>query len=221
MGTLLLALGGLLVVSTAVLLASCLRLRSAIGFLLAAYLFATAEVVLVSLALSPARLLTRTALFLVFGAGLAAALVVWTRRGRPSPPLHSLVPAARVALRDRAVLVLATLAVITHLYLLVVAVAIPQSSPDTQLYHLPRAALWKQQHAVAYVLDVPDERVDASPPVAEIQIAATMILSDRDRYSTFVQLSGVLAACLGIAGIARRLGLGVAEAAFGAVGAKP
>jgi hypothetical protein len=216
-GTLLLALGGLLVVSTAVLLASCLRLRSAIGFLLAAYLFATAEVVLVSLALSPARLLTRTALLLVFGAGLAAALVVWTRRGRPSPPLRSLVPAARVALRDRAVLVLAMLAVITHLYLLVVAVAIPQSSPDTQLYHLPRAALWKQQHAVAYVLDVPDERVDASPPVAEIQIAATMILSDRDRYSTFVQLSGVLAACLGIAGIARRLGLGVAEAAFGAV----
>ena len=114
-------------------------------------------------------------------------------------------------------LVLATLAVITHLYLLVVAVAIPQSSPDTQLYHLPRAALWKQQHAVAYVLDVPDERVDASPPVAEIQIAASMILSDGDRYSTFVQLSGVLAACLGIAGIARRLGLGVTEAAFGAV----
>ena len=75
MGTLLLALGGLLVVSTAVLVASCLRLRSAIGFLLAVYLFATAEVVLVSLALSPARLLTRTALLLVFGAGLAAALV--------------------------------------------------------------------------------------------------------------------------------------------------
>ena len=166
MGTLLLALGGLLVVSTAALLASCLRLRSAIGFLLAVYLLATAEVVLVSLALSPARLLTRSALLLVFGAGLAAALVVWTRRGRPSPPLRSLVPAARVALRDRAVLVLATLAVITHLYLLVVAVAIPQSSPDTQLYHLPRAALWKQQHAVAYVRDVPDERVDASPPVA-------------------------------------------------------
>ena len=114
-------------------------------------------------------------------------------------------------------LVLATLAVITHLYLLVVAVAIPQSSPDTQLYHLPRAALWKQQHAVAYVRDVPDERVDASPPVAEIQIAASMILSDGDRYTTLVQLAAVLAACLGIAGIARRLGLGLTEAAFGAV----
>ena len=106
---------------------------------------------------------------------------------------------------------------ITHLYLLVVAVAIPQSSPDTQLYHLPRAALWKQQHAVAYVRDVPDERVDASPPVAEIQIAATMILSGGDRYTTFVQLAALLAACLAIAGIARRLGLGLTEAAFGAV----
>ena len=217
MGTLLLALGGLLVVSTAALLASCLRLRSAIGFLLAVYLFATTEVVLVSLALSPARLLTRSALLLVFGAGLAAALVVWARRGRASPPLRSLVPAARVALRDRAVLVLATLAVITHLYLLVVAVAIPQSSPDTQLYHLPRAALWKQQHAVAYVRDVPDERVDASPPVAEIQIAASMILSGGDRFTTLVQLAAMIASCLAIAGIARRLGFGVTEAAFGAV----
>jgi hypothetical protein len=216
-GTLLFALGGLLVASTAVLLASCLRLRSAIGFLLAAYLFAIAEVVLVSLALSPARLLTRTALLLVFGAGLAAALVLWTRRGRPSPPLRSLVPAARVALRDRAVLVLATLAVITHLYLIVVAVAVPQSSPDTLLYHLPRAALWKQQHAVRYAEDTPDARVDASPPDAEIQIAVSMILSDSDRYATFVQLFGVLAASLGIAGIARRLGFGIPEAAFGAV----
>ena len=127
------------------------------------------------------------------------------------------MPAARFALRDRAVLVLATLAVITHLYLLVVAVAIPQSSPDTQLYHLPRAALWKQQHAVAYVRDVPDERVDASPPVAEIQIAATMILSGGDRFTTLVQLAAMIASCLAIAGIARRLGLGVTEAAFGAV----
>jgi hypothetical protein len=216
-GTLLFALGGLLVVSTAVLLASCLRLRSAIGFLLAAYLFATAEVVVVSLALSPAGLLTRTALLVSFGFALAVALVVWTLRGRPSPHARSLVPAVRIALGDRAVLVLATLAVITHLYLIVVAVAVPQSSPDTLLYHLPRAALWKQQHAVRYAEDTPDARVDASPPDAEIQIAVSMILSDGDRYATFVQLFGALAACLGIAGIARRLGLGLKEAAFGAV----
>jgi len=216
-GTLLLAVGCSFVLATAVLVACCLHLRSAIGFLLATYLVATAEVVVVSLALSPAGLLTRTPLLLAFGSALAIALVVWTLRGRPSPHAGSLVPAVRFALRDRAVLVLATLAIVTHLYLVVIAVAVPQSSPDTQLYHLPRAALWKQQHAVRYAENTPDLRVDASPPDAEIQIAVSMILSDSDRYATFVQFFGVLAACLGIAGIARKLGLGITEAAFGAV----
>ena len=64
----------------------------------------------------------------------------------------------------------------------------PQSLPDTLLYHLPRAALWKQQHAVAYVLDAPDDRINAFPPVAEIESMASMVLSDGDRYVGLVQV---------------------------------
>jgi hypothetical protein len=216
-GTLLLAIAAGLVVSTAVLVASCLRLVSVVGFLLAVYVLATTELVAVSLAVSPAHLLTRAGLLVSFGALFAVAVVVWLGRGRPSPQIRSLAPALRAALRDRAVLALAALALVAQLYLLVVALAVPQNSQDAQLYHLPRAALWKQQHAVGYVADVPDERVDAMPLAAEIQIAASMILSRGDRYATLVQLVALLAACLAIAGIARRLGLGIAEAAFGAV----
>jgi len=216
-GTLLLAVGVVLVATTAALVACCLRLRSAVGYLLAAYLLATAEVLAVSLALSPARLLTRGALLFAFVALLAVALAAWARRGRPSPPLRGVAPAIRSALGDRVVAILAMLAILTHVYLLAGALTVPQSSPDTLLYHLPRAALWKQHDAVAYVADAPDERVDATPPNAEIEIAASMILSGVDRYATLVQLAAVLATCLAIAGIARRLGLSVREAAFGAV----
>jgi hypothetical protein len=216
-GTLLLAVGAGLLLTTSVLVGSCLRLASAVGFLLAVYVLATTELVAVSLALSPPRLLTRAGLLVSFGALLVVAVVVWLGRGRPLPQLRSVSPALRAALRDRAVVALATLALVVQLYLLVVALAVPQNSQDALLYHLPRAALWKQQHAVSYVADAPDERVDAAPPAAEIEVAASMILSRGDRYATLVQLVALLAACLAIVGIARRLGLGIAEAAFGAV----
>jgi hypothetical protein len=85
------------------------------------------------------------------------------------------------------------------------------------LYHLPRAALWKQQHAVAYVADVADERVNVFPPVAEIDVMWSMILAEGDRYVALVQLLALGGACVAIVGIARRLGLSRSAAAFGAL----
>jgi hypothetical protein len=210
-------IGAALVASAAILGACCLRLRSAVGFLLAVYLLATAEVVAVVLALSPARLLTRGALLVALAVVFAGVLAVWVRIGRPTPALHGFGEPVRNALGDRVVAVLAVLAILTHVYLLAGGLTVPQSSPDTLLYHLPRAALWKQEEAVGYIADSPDERVDATPPNAEIQIAASMILSGGDRYSTLVQFVAVLAICAAVVGIARRLGLGLREAVFGAL----
>lgn len=216
MGTLLLALGVALVVGAGALVASCLGLRSTIGFLLAVYLVASGEVVAVSLGLSLVDAFTRGWLLAVFAAWLVLACVVWVRRGRPRPRL-ALVAPVREALRDRAVAVLAALAVLTYAYVLLVAVTLPQSLPDTMLYHLPRAALWKQQHAVGYVPNAPDERIDVFPPAAEIESSVSMILSHGDRYVALVQVLALVASCLAIAGIARRLGLSRSGAAFGAL----
>ncbi|HJS49002.1 MAG TPA: glycosyltransferase family 39 protein [Gaiellaceae bacterium] len=217
MGTLILGLAFVLVAATAALAASCLRLRSAVGFLLAAYLVASAEIVVVQLALSIARGVTRAALLASVAGLLAVAVAVWVRSGRPGPPLRNVVPATRDALRDRAVAVLAALAILTHLYLLSVGLTVPQSLPDTMLYHLPRAALWKQQEAVAYVPDAPDERIDVFPPVAEIEVMSSMILGNGDRYVSGVQLLALVFACIAIFGIAGRLGLSRRAAAFGAL----
>src|SRR4029079_8445323 len=192
-------------------------LSSTVGFVLAVYILATAEIVAVSLALSTVRGLTRPALLAVVVVVFGLALCARWWSDRPRPRLAPLGHALRDALDDRAVVALAALAVAVHLYLLAVALAFPQSLPDTLLYHLPRAALWKQQHAVAYVLDVPDNRIDAFPPVAEIEAAASMILSDGDRYVGLVQVFAVAGACAAIVGIARRLGLSRRAALFGAL----
>jgi len=214
-GTLALAFGAIAVVSAGVLLAACLRLGSTVGLLLATYLLASGEIIIVSLLLSVGRWLTRPALLAAVGELALLAILIWARLGRPRPPFSAgTIAALREASRDRAVVALAVLAVIAHVYLVASALTVPQSSPDTLLYHLPRAALWKQQQAVAYVANVPDERVDAAPPIAEIEIAASMILSEGDRYATLVQLVALLAACVGIAGIACRLGLGIRAAMF-------
>ena len=135
----------------------------------------------------------------------------------PPTPSGPAGHALRDALDDRAVAALAALAVAVHLYLLVVSLTFPQSLPDTLLYHLPRAALWKQQHAVAYVPDAPDDRINAFPPVAEIESMASMVLSEGDRYVGLVQLLALAAACIAIVGIARRLGLSRTAALFGAL----
>src|SRR4029079_19578941 len=86
------------------LVASCLGLRSTIGFLLAVYLLASGEVVAVSLGLSLVDAFTRGWLIAVFAAWLVLACVVWVQRGRPRPPIVLVAP-VREALRARAVAV--------------------------------------------------------------------------------------------------------------------
>jgi hypothetical protein len=217
-GTLVLAFGATAVAGAGLLFSACLRLRSAIGFLLAAYLLASAEIVAVSLLLSTERWLTRDALLGVIGVGFGVAVVVWATLGRPHPPLTvASIRSLRFTLRDPILALLAGLTVVSQLYLLAVSLTVPQSVTDTMLYHLPRSALWKQQHAVSYVANMPEVAVNVFPPNAEIETAATMILSGGDRFVGLVQLVAVAFACIAIVGVARRLGFDRRAAVFAAL----
>ncbi|MGH3065360.1 MAG: glycosyltransferase family 39 protein, partial [Gaiellaceae bacterium] len=218
MGTLVLVAGTAAVALTGGLVAACLRMRATVSFLLAAYLLASAEIVGVSLLLSTGRRLERDVLVVVIGALLAVALACWIRLGRPAPPLpaHGRVT-LRALVRDPVVATLGVLAVVTHAYLLAVALTVPQGVGDALLYHLPRAALWKQQHGVAYVNHAPDERVNTFPPNAEIESMASMILSGGDRYVSLVQVLALGVICVAIFGIARRIGFDRRQAVFAAL----
>ncbi|HEU5264346.1 MAG TPA: hypothetical protein VFU34_06885, partial [Gaiellaceae bacterium] len=218
MGVLALVLGGGLVAASAALFASCLRLLSTVSFLLAAYLLASAEIVALSLLLSTGRWLDRGPLLVALFAVFAVAVVVWRLSGRPGPTWPAdAAGLVRSVLVDRVVATFAALAVLNHAYLLASALTVPQGVEDALLYHLPRAALWRQQHAVAHVADAPDERINAFSPNAEIETMASMILSDGDRFVTIAQLLAVLFACLAIVGVARRLGLSLRAGVFGAL----
>lgn len=199
------------------LIASCLRLASPIGFLLATAVVASFEVVAISLLLSIGDWLTRGWLVAAVAVVLVAALVTWVKVGRPSPAIgRASIAAVREALRDPVVALLAGLTAVSQVYLLAVSLTVPQSLPDTMLYHLARSALWRQHHAVAYVANVPEEAVNVFPPNAEIETAATMILSGGDRYVGLVQLFALVVAGVAIAGVARRLGFDQRAAVFAA-----
>jgi hypothetical protein len=217
-GTFVLAAAAAAVVVSAVLIASCLRLPSPIGFLLAVFVLASAEIVSVSLLLSIGHWLTRVGLVVAVAVVLCGALASWLGLGRPPPPpLAAATSALREALRDPIIVLLAALTAASQAYLLAVSLTVPQSLPDTMLYHLPRAALWRQHHAVAYVANVPELAVNVFPPNAEIETSTTMILSGGDRYVGLVQLAALAFACVAIAGVAQRLGFDRRAAVFAAL----
>jgi hypothetical protein len=212
---LLLGTGGVLVAS--VLFASCLRLETLVAFVVVTYLFATAEIVVVSLALSLGDWLTRAMLLVAIAVVLGSAVVAWSWVGRPRPPVPVNLRAKLAAILGGPVLAtLTALVTVVYGYVLFVALTVPQSAVDALIYHLPRSAFWRQQHAVAYVASSPEEPINAHPPNAEIETAATMILSGGDRYVALVQLVAVAVTSVGIYGIARRLNFDRRAAAFGA-----
>jgi hypothetical protein len=217
MSVLLLAAGTAGVVAAAVLLASCLGPPGLVALLLSAYVLATAEIVVFSFALSFGSWLTRPALLAAIAFVLVVSVAVWSYVGRPRPPVPAdLRVAVRTLFADRILVVVFALVVLVYAYVLIVALTVPQSVVDTLVYHLPRAAFWKQQHAVAYVANSPDEPINAHPPNAEIETSASMILSGGDRYVALAQLLAVSVTAVGIFGIARRLAFDRRAAAFGA-----
>jgi hypothetical protein len=218
-GGLIVLLTGLgLLAGTGALVACCLRLRSPIAFLLATYVVAWTWLVAVALALSPARWLERWSLLLGLVLGLLGAASVWALLGRPPPPpLGRALTQVGDALRHPAVLVLAVAVVLGTSYVVALALFTPANDWDALAYHLARAALWRQEQGLGYVDAAQDWRINLNPPNAEIGQLATMLLARSDRYTALPQLFAYGALVLAVAGLARRLGLGVREATFAAL----
>ena len=213
-----LILGSAALVATAYCLAASLRLRSATDFLLAAFLIAFAEVVAVSLLLSPERWLTQTGLLSAVYAVWLVSLLAWWASGLPRPPAFGpVVGALRDAMRDPVLAILAVAVCGGLAYVVALIVGTAPNDYDALWYHLARAAFWKQQHAVSYIAGANDYRLNAFPPNAEIADAFTMILGRTERFAGFVQLTSLAATMVAIGGIARRLGLSPRQAVFGAL----
>ncbi len=218
MGVVWLLLASAVVLLTAFSLAGCLRLRRAVDFILAVYVLAFAEVVTVCLLLSPGHWLSSGNLWTVLL--VVGALTVLTRRLVPGwsvPSFRPLLASLHDALADPLLTILAVALLGAFGYVVALIVGTAPNDYDVLWYHLARAAFWKQQHAVAYIPNANDARLNGFPPNAEIADTFTMIFSRSEHFAGFVQLSSLLAGTVAIGGIGRRIGLSVRQAAFGAL----
>jgi hypothetical protein len=202
--------------ATAILGASALRLRTFTSFGLAAYLLACAEVVLLTEALSPLRLVGPAG----YGAGelvlLAAALAAWHGRGRPRPPIvkRDLRATAR---RHPLLAALAFVVLVGVLYAAFIGLATPPNNGDSMSYRLSRAVAWLQHGGLHWIPNAHTERQNEFPGNFEIEALYTFAFLDRDTGAALVQLAALAASMLAVAGSARRLGFSRPAALFAAL----
>jgi hypothetical protein len=203
-------------VATALLAACSLRLRSLPSFLLAAYVLAAAELVLLGEALSLVGAVGAAGYAVGEVVLLAASLGVWLRRGRPEPPRPHLD--LRAAARRHPILAaLATVVGGAIAYQLFVVLATPPNNWDSMSYHLPRAVEWLQRGSVEYMPDPPTERINAYQPGSELEILWTFAFLGRDTVAALPQLCAELASLVGVYAVARRIGFDPPDAVFAAL----
>jgi Glycosyltransferase family 87 len=211
-----LALGVVLVLLAAGCLTALGRPRGAAAFLLGVYVLGAAEMVALSAALSLVDRYTKAWLLasILLVAVVAVGLAAWRR---PPRPRTSLGPGWRLVRSDAVLATLAAAVLAGLAYELALALFTPENDGDGLQYHLTRAALWRQQHAIGYVAGAEDLRINAFPPGAEILTAFTMTLSGSVRYVGLVQYTAMLACAVAAYGIGRRIGLEPAPSAYGAL----
>src|SRR5437763_3708318 len=193
-------------VATAFLAAASLRTASLVTALLAAYLAFVANLGLVTWALSPLRAVTRGGLAVAEALLLAAALVLWWRRGRPGLPLDTARPAARRVVTDPVCALFLGAVVVLLAYELVLALTAPANNWDSLTYHLSRVAAWMQHGGVYRIPNAPTPRMNEYQPLAEQQILYLFVAIGSGALFALPQYLAQLAVLVGVYGIARRLG---------------
>jgi Dolichyl-phosphate-mannose-protein mannosyltransferase len=202
------------VVATAFLAAASLRLPALTGFLLAAYVFAAGEIVLLTEALSLVDSVGTAGYAVGELVLLVVSVVVWQRRGRPLPAVPAV---SRDSVREHPVLVfLAGAVLLAVAYQAFLVLATPPNNWDSFAYHLARAAEWSQRGAVEYYPSH-SESVNAPQPNSSMLTLHGFVLAGRDTFAAVPQLAAELACVVAVYGIAIRLGLSRSASAFAAL----
>jgi hypothetical protein len=210
-GALLVAIAVALLAGTGLAIASSLGAHGWARLVLGAYVVALAEIVAVTLLLSPFGAVERpvllAALVVLFVAALATARVTGAPR---LPPLRRPRPPA-------VVLALGAVVVGALAYVVALVAGTPPNTWDSLTYHLARAALWRQDGGVGDVGSSYDARLDNWPPNAEIALTFVLELTRDERFAGFLQLAAALATATAVFALGRAVGLARAQAAFGAL----
>ena len=206
----------LLIVGAGVLVSAMLGVEGPGSLLLTTYVVGYAEVVVLSLLLSLSGALTQGGLLGGVVALFAIAAAAWGLVGSPR--------LARIELRQLRplvdtpqVLALAVAVAIALVYVLALLLGTPPNGWDPLNYHLPRVAFWLQSQRIGYVEPTYDERLNLNPPNGEIGSAFALGVTHDEVATGAVQFVAALACAITVAALARRIGLTVREAVFGAL----
>jgi Dolichyl-phosphate-mannose-protein mannosyltransferase len=199
--------------ATAVLFALAARLSSLVSTLLAGYLAFTANLGLTTIALSPARAVTRTGLGAAEAVLLVCAAAAWWLRGRPAPPLAQARRAAREVLSDLPTATFLVFVLVLLGYELLLGLTVPVNNIDAYSYHLSKAAAWAQHGGIYWIPNAPSARMNAFQPFAEQQLLFLLVAVHGGLLVALPQFLAELAILVAIYGSARRLGFGPRPAA--------
>jgi hypothetical protein len=203
------------VAATALLVAASLRLASALSTILAAWVVASAEVVLLGEVLSLVRAVSPWGYLAGEALALAGAAAIWQARGRPGLAVRRVpVPALR---RHPILLALGTVVAAAFGYQAFLVLATPPNNWDSLAYHLSRTAYWLQHGGIAYVPNAHTARENAFAPDSELAILYTFTFIRGDGAAAVPQLAAELALLLAVAGLALRVGFSRPAAAFAAL----
>jgi Dolichyl-phosphate-mannose-protein mannosyltransferase len=207
-------LAATLLAATAVLAAASLRLPAFTSFLLATYVFALGEIVLLTEALALFDRVGPVGYTVGELSLLVVAFAVWNWRRRPRPILPT-IPLRR--LREHPALVLLLLAfAVAFGYQAFLVLTTPPNTWDSLAYHLARAAEWYQRGTVDYY-PTHSESVNATQPNAEMLTLHGFVFAERDTFAAVPQLLAELACLVAVYGIAIRLGFSRPACAFAAL----
>jgi hypothetical protein len=202
-------------ISAGAALAACARLASFAELLVAAYLLSWAWLVVIAFGLSAFDLVTQGWLLAATLASLGASSAAWLARGRPPFPRPPSLSAVRGVLADPILLTLTVIAALALSYSVILAIGVAPNDWDALTYHLPRAALWKQQHAIGLFAHPNDFRLNVNPPIGEIGQLFVLTVGGGDRLVDLLQLGALLATSTAVYATARRIGLDARAGVFG------
>ena len=221
---LVLMLGNLaLVLAFAILALSPLKLRSRPAYLIAIYIVAYADIVLVLQIAGVFNALARQVVLALQAVLTGLAALLWLRRGWP----HLLGPFAAFRLARPAgdwrywlglVSVSLVGLAIAYIYLrqAQLVLSIYPYNYDALTYHLSRVGYWLQYHSL-FPWPTPNPRQTTFPMNAELGVLWTVLWWGTDRLSGAVQWMAVPIIMLGIVGLARVLGYSRWQAAITAL----
>jgi len=204
-------------VATALFAAATIPTRSIVLTLLSAYVLLLAEVTGLTLALSPLHAVTRAGLGVGEALALAGVLLVWGFRGRPVPRALSAVSTLRLAARDPAFVLFASIVAAALAYELVLVLTVPANNWDSLTYHLARVAAWAQHGGIYWIPHAPTDRMNEFQPVAEQQVLFLFVATHKGALFALPQFVAQLVIVVGIYSIARALHFDPAPAACAAL----